>query len=466
MRGLLALLFMLLIPVLPVNAAGDPYLQRQGSWGYDRPDQWGLFAINAYQREPGSNAVVPLFDKGQLQPVVVAVIDTGVDYRHPELPTERFWRNPLEVVDGRDNDGNGYVDDLIGWNFVSHSNTPWDDHGHGTHVAGLIAAQSDNGRGIAGLAPNAQLMVLKALNSDGAGRGSDIADAIRYAVDQGAAIIHLSLGGEPPGELERLAVKRALTEGRLVVVAAGNRAQQIQQHGYEAMDGVLVVGGVNPDLKRAEFSDWGMRLDLVAPAVDQLSLRAFSTDFLLSDGERDYVPASATVGQGYYRASGNSFAAPWVTGAAALLAGLRPELGGEVLARVLRQSAHPLAPGGHNQRHGSGLLNVAAALTYPAHQYLLARFSGAEVSTDGALILHGQADADQFLDASLESGVGRQPVRWQPMLADVIRQRKTGPLAVLDTELLPDAEWVTFRLTVKRADGSQKQSLLQLNLGR
>ena len=136
----------------------DPLAQSYGSWGQDYQDQWGLYALNLVSLHRGMSA--PEFAANyplNLEPVLVAVIDTGVDYTHPDLPPSQLWRNPAERANGRDDDGNGLIDDLIGWNFVNDSNSPWDDHGHGTHVAGVIAAESNNNLGIAGVAPNARV---------------------------------------------------------------------------------------------------------------------------------------------------------------------------------------------------------------------------------------------------------------------------------------------------------------------
>jgi len=444
-------------------AAGlsDPLVQRSGSWGQPYQDQWGLFAVHAVVTSM-TGSVQHQGDRADLQPVIVAVIDTGIDYRHPDLPAEQFWRHPVEQDDGRDNDGNGYVDDLIGWNFIDDSQSPWDNHGHGTHVAGIIAARSDNGRGIAGVAPNVKLMALKALNANGYGRGSDIARAIRYAVDQGARIIHLSLGGESPGVLERQALEYADDNRVLVVVAAGNQAARIADQGYEALPGVMVIGALGADRKRAAFSDWGGRLDLVAPGVDILSLRAMGTDFLQRSGEADYRPGEAIVGRDYYRASGTSFAAPYVTGAAALLLGRYPELAPHTVARILRQSARPLEPAGHTQIYGAGLLDIAAALAQPPGKYISATFSHAEWQPRRGLVLFGQADASQFVSAWLEVGEGLEPLGWRRLPAAVIRQRREGPLAVVPLEQLPAKGWLTLKLMVEHADGSMRHSYLQL----
>ncbi len=130
----------------------------------------------------------------------VAVIDTGINITHPDL-TGKIWSNPDEIAgNGLDDDANGYVDDAIGWNFVSNTNNVQDNHSHGSHVSGSIAASANNGQGIAGLSWAATLMPIKALGSNAAGTWANIAAAIIYAADEGARIINLSLGDKavPP----------------------------------------------------------------------------------------------------------------------------------------------------------------------------------------------------------------------------------------------------------------------------
>jgi len=442
----------------PVVIQEDPLAKSKGSWGQPYPDQWGLYAIGRLQ--PGGRSM-PL--PSPLVPVTVALIDTGVDYGHPDLPAAKFWMNPREQMDGRDNDGNGLIDDLIGWNFVDGNNTPWDDHGHGTHIAGIIAAQSGNGVGVAGVAPNARLMVLKALDGSGHGSGSDIASAIRYAVSQGALIIQLSLGGEPPGPLERDAIAYAVRENRLVIVAVGNQAEAIGQQGYESLDNLLLVGAATPERNRATFSDWGSTLGLLAPGVDVLSLRARGSDFLRRSGEAAYPPGSAVVDKHYYRATGSSFAAPFVTGTATLLLGSIPQLQAADLKRTLLQSADDLGPPGPDMNHGYGLLNLAAALNSDPARYIEAYLSHIDWQPTQGMLLYGTADADQFLAAQLAFGTGSNPEEWKPLstLSDPIQN---GALMTLDPEYLPADTLLTLRLTTEHRDGGRRQSFLQLEM--
>jgi hypothetical protein len=161
----------------------DPYFNLKGTWGQKYDDQW---AIKRVGFTAGRDSAWHVED-GLKNPVTVAVIDTGLDWNHKDIAWENIWHNPGEIPDnGKDDDRNGYVDDVIGWNFTAHNNKPWDQDGHGTFVAGIIAAAADNGVGIAGINRGARIMVLKALNDFGHTRAANLAEAIFYAADNGA----------------------------------------------------------------------------------------------------------------------------------------------------------------------------------------------------------------------------------------------------------------------------------------
>ena len=169
----------------------DPYLKSKGSWGQDYDDQWAIKHVNV------PDAWRLLGNQGA--PVVVAVIDTGLDWNHEDINWQSIWRNPGETPDNDiADDNNGYVDDVIGWDFFGRHNNPFDHDGHGTFVSGVIAADKDNWTGIAGINPHVKIMVLKALNSFGHTRASYLAGAITYAVDNGAQVINPSVGGQKP----------------------------------------------------------------------------------------------------------------------------------------------------------------------------------------------------------------------------------------------------------------------------
>ena len=301
----------------------DPYFSGKGAWGQAYDDQWAIKHVgftagpdSAWRRIPRDAA-----------PVVVGVIDTGLDWHHADILWDNIWNNPGEVPDnGLDDDGNGFVDDVIGWDFYSNGPKPWDHDGHGTFVSGIIAA-AWNEQGIAGINPLAKIMVLKALNNFGHSRASNLSRALIYAADNGAAIVNMSVGGEGITDVERAAVDYAVGKGVLIVVAAGNSVVDVNTYGIAGLDGVLTVASTDLEDKRAIFSNWGSQVDIAAPGVEVLSLRARRTDILRGLLDVDYRPGEAYVGSDkrYYRISGTSFSAPQVAGLATFVLCFTPE---------------------------------------------------------------------------------------------------------------------------------------------
>ncbi|UNC93474.1 S8 family serine peptidase [Candidatus Contubernalis alkaliaceticus] len=205
--------------------------------------------------------------------VIIAVIDTGVDYNHPDL-INNIWRNPNEVLDGTDTDGNGYVDDIVGWDFYSNDNDPMDEHSHGTHVSGTIAAEGNNELGITGVMWNAKIMPLRFLSPTGSGTTENAVEAILYANANGAHIINNSWGG---GEFSQ-ALKDAICASTAVVVcSAGNDVSNNDiifnyPTSYNCPNIISVAATDNQD-GLASFSNYGSNtVHVGAPGV-----RTFST---------------------------------------------------------------------------------------------------------------------------------------------------------------------------------------------
>lgn len=333
----------------------DPFLSSSGSWGQSYADLWGHLAIGA----PAA------WDLSRGSGVVVGVVDTGVDATHPDL-AGNVWTNPGEVPDnGLDDDGNGFVDDATGWDFAADDADPDDRNGHGTHVAGTIAAVADNGIGIAGVASGARILRAKGLGDDGRGRLSDLIEAMMYAAENGADVINNSWGGfSVPSQtlFDALSALHAL--GVVVVSAAGNDGREVASNLYLYLpaghpDG-LTVGALTPFGDLAGFSNHGPILSLAAPGVDVLSLRA----------KHETLPARVNVGDHYARLSGTSMASPHVAGAAALLLSAAPELSVDEVRWHLELGAHqPGAPGFEGERRnplfGYGILDAAAAFDDP-----------------------------------------------------------------------------------------------------
>jgi len=277
--------------------------------------------------------------------VVVAVIDTGVNTAHPDL-APNIWLNAGEDctgcrTNGVDDDGNGYVDDWRGWDFANGDNDPTDDNGHGTHVAGTVAATGNNGLGVAGVTWSSRIMPLKFLGADGSGTTDDAISAILYAREKGVPILNNSWGGGEVSEALRDAIEQTDASGELFVAAAGNDFTNTDfEPFYPAnydLPNVLVVGASDQFDRKAWFSNYGTRtVDLSAPGTNVYSTWTSAT---------------------YRFADGTSMATPQVSGAAALARAVFPDASGVGLKALLLRDVDPIAALNAASRTG-GRLNV------------------------------------------------------------------------------------------------------------
>lgn len=287
--------------------------------------------------------------------ILVAVIDTGVDYNHPDLK-DNIYANPGESGEGRetngiDDDGNGFVDDVRGWNFAGVStNNPMDDNEHGTHCAGTIGAKGNDGAGVAGVTWNTTILPIKFLTASGSGSLADAVKSIQYASKMGAKVISNSWGGGGFSQAMFDAIKEANDKGLLFIAAAGNSAQNSDSTphfpaGYQ-LPNVIAVGATDNKDRLATFSTYGKRtVHIAAPGH-----KIFST-----------IP-----GGRYATFSGTSMACPHVSGAAALVWGANPGLSfGEIKDRLLKSRDY--VPGISRKISSGGRLNVYNALAgiYP-----------------------------------------------------------------------------------------------------
>lgn len=332
--------------------SNDPFYSTSGSWGQPYDDLWWLKRVKADQAWA--------YSKGTNVPV--AVIDTGVDYNHEDFNSNSFWTNSAELdgLPGVDDDYNGFIDDVRGWDFYNRDNNPLDDQGHGTHVAGIIGALADNGLGIAGVAPESKIIPIKVLNSQGSGYVTDVINAIRYAANLGALVINLSLGVAKYLLSRSLrtsfesAVAYAKQKGAVVVAAAGNNNGRVENTYPAGIKDVIAVGAIEPVTdNRAWFSNFGKLLDLVAPGVDVLSLKATGVAF----------GSSSVVNPNYVRASGTSMSSPVIAGVVALIRSGNPLLNFDQILNILRSTATDLGTKGFDSYYGYGLVNALGAVT-------------------------------------------------------------------------------------------------------
>jgi thermitase len=302
--------FLVLIPAAQVFMVGTTLAFAFGSVNDPlASDQWGWYRIGADRAYEYGN-----FGSG----VVVAVLDTGINTSHPDLSGN--------IIDG--------------WNYVDNNGDVTDDDGHGTMVAGIIAAMANNSVGIVGVASNVSIMPLKVLSGSSGGSGIDLDRAILGAAHSGARIITMSLGDySRPSMAMEAAINHAYQEGCILVAGVGN--DNTSDPFYPAAcENVIAVGAIDQSSIKAPFSNYGSYIDFCAPGVNVLTTA--------KDGDYDY-------------GNGTSFAAPFVTGVIALMISKYPQLTNEQIIGTLITQAEDLGETGWDQYHGWGLVNAYAA---------------------------------------------------------------------------------------------------------
>lgn len=312
--------------------------------------------------------ILPALEKYQGNlPVVVAVLDTGIDYQHEDL-FQNIWKNEREIPgNGIDDDGNGYVDDVYGWDFFNNDNTisyldekdlnqknqnnestedAQSADNHGTHCAGLIAARAGNGIGTAGIAGqgNVKIMIVKVFDKNkGKTSVKKLISAIRYATAMGADIINASWSGMVNSEKEANLLKEAIIEsGKLFITAAGNYGESNDNEvTYPAhfgdLDNVVVVGSVKEDGTLSEFSDYGQSVHVAA------------------DGENIY---STFAGSKYGYSSGTSMSTAIVTGMASLVYSTKHSVYPKAVKQLLLQSCNPIATKEDGKDIAAGIIDA------------------------------------------------------------------------------------------------------------
>lgn len=296
-------------PIYPVPSKIDPNLQ----YNWALKDDSAIQIKKAWEVTQGNKNVV------------VAVIDTGVDYHHPDLK-ENLWKNLKEIPNnGIDDDHNGFIDDIMGWDFVNNDSLPYDDHGHGTHVAGIIGAQKGNGIGISGVCPNVSLMILKYYSPKSSGQKNlqNTIQAFQYAIKNGAHIINYSGGGSEFSKEEFKAIREAEAKGILVVAAAGNEKQDTAVQPYYPasydLSNIISVAALTSSKRLVDSSNYGKnKIDIAAPGY-----QIYST---LPNGRYGYM-------------TGTSQATAFVTGVAALTLSKYGKIPAKKLKLLITQNA-------------------------------------------------------------------------------------------------------------------------------
>ena len=357
----------------------DPYYSTGYDFGTGYDAMWGLKNISM-------NAA---WDQSRGRDVTVAVVDSGVDYNHEDLAANIY----------KDSSGK-----IIGKNFVTAS---WydppiaDDYmdtcGHGTHVAGTIAAVGNNGIGIIGVAPEAKIMPVRVLNEYGSGWDEWVADGIIYAADNGAKVINLSLGGPGESFLLKDAISYAKNRGVITVTAAGNGNANSLGYYPAASPDVITVGAMDPYQKRASFSNFGPKIDVTAPGVDIISA--------IPEGSyiATHIDPNKLINGKYARLDGTSMAAPHVAGAVALEIAKNPTWKPEDIDNAVIHSARDLGIDGKDDEFGYGLIGPSQSLA--SNDPL--QIPQAQITTNSLINktdfdIHGTAGGADFTGYTLE----------------------------------------------------------------
>ncbi len=362
--------------------------------------------------------------------VIIAIVDTGVDYTHSDL-AENIWINDDEIPDNNiDDDGNGFVDDIRGWDFYNDDPEPMDGRGHGTHCAGIVSAVGNNSIGISGVSWNCTLMPVKFLSNVGTGFVEDGAKAIVYAIDNGADVISNSWGYPWSSYVLKDAIDYAYGKGAILTSGAGN-SNGDDPH-YPAMyPKVIAVAATNHNNTKAGFSSYGFWVDVSAPGED-----IYST-----------VP-----GNGYEHKSGTSMAGPHVAGLAGLLFSKNQSYTRDVVVTIIRGSSDPV---NSSVYIGNGKINAYDALTRnPA----LAIIDSEAIVSDvnGVADIIGAAWGTSFQYYTVEYGEGLYPETW----IEIVNSSSSvlyDVLCSIDSTILTEG-YYTILLTVHCDDGIYKDS--------
>ena len=333
------------------NTPNDTYFNRQWSHYND-----GTFSASNATSDADIDTDLA-WDITQGDPnLIVAILDSGAKLDHPEF-SGRIWVNTNENEDGSDTDSNNFVDDINGWDFVNNDNDPTDDHGHGTNVGGIALASGNNNLGYAGVNWNSKIMICKILDDENSGYYSWWADAVYYAVDNGASVINMSVGGNGSSTLLEDAVNYAYDNNVPVVVSTGNQNSVIQYPAQYA--NAFAIGSTNPDDTRSvpffwnetSGSNYGPALDFVAPGNYMYGLNN-----------------SSNTNYNYYW-GGTSQAAPHVAGLISLLLSVDSNLTVDEIRTILEETSEDEVgdsedTAGWDQYYGHGRINAFQALTH------------------------------------------------------------------------------------------------------
>ncbi|MFN8393787.1 MAG: S8 family peptidase [Bacteroidia bacterium] len=419
--------------------------------------------------------------------VVVGILDTGIDYGHPEFDGQiavkaaedingngRFdpWPDTTTVsgvtgdFDGIDQDGNGYTDDVIGWDFTDQPRSPFggdylfedadpmDDNNHGTLVSGIVAAKADNNYGGTGIAPGCRLKILRAFSASGSGEDDDIARAIVYAADNGIRILNCSFGDIYPSQMMHEAIQYAASKGVVIIASAGNGTGD-NLHYPSNFDEVIAVSASALSASGTEFlwplSSYGHAVSLCAPGSG-----------ILCPIIRD-----TTNEEDFDEFSGTSTSAPMVSAAVALLFSQRGACSPQEVRGILTTSADDLSNPGWDHFTGAGRLNIRKALqTVGASnvQILSPQNDGGSALNSVPIVVTALDPQGTKFHLEYQAGVEGED-DWLPILMDQTAQVFRDTLTIWNIAALDEGEY-TLRLRMEKTNGSTAEDRVRFVIDR
>ena len=407
--------------------------------------QWALNKIQAFDA----------WDKTQgADSVLIGMIDTGIDYLHPDLQN-KIYQNPGEMgtdafgndkrTNEIDDDNNGFVDDYRGWDFTDRvgfpfdstggdyldwDNDPFDEQGHGTYISGIAAAQTNNFTGIAGAAPNIKLVNLRTFDPGGYGEEDDVAAAILYAVQMGVKVLNMSFGDYSFSYVLRDVIQYAYSKNLVLVGSSGNGNSSLPHYpsGYSE---VISIGNSTQDDFRAGNSNYGSTLDLMAPG----------TQIVTTARNNNYASISGT-----------SAATPHVSAAAALILSIGNYTNEEV-KQILKSTSDDIGDPGWDIYTGAGRLNLYRAVTVVAPSVIKFNHPKQDFATlSDSLTVNATILSPLFSYYSLYYGYGFNPTNWIPLIEQGSNQFSNQDIFTLNLTSLPDTTY-GLRLVVQLTNG-------------